>query len=397
MGMCKPARRFVAEAIYGIQARQSVLLSEIARSLNEEIRLKKTETRLSNEVGRWGLGERLERNILKLGAGRIGMDTLLVVDLSDIMKRYGRRMEYLGRVRDGSRKEIGNGYETLQVVGTELDGVHITPLIHRLYSSGAPGFVSENEEILRAVRDVSREVGGRGIYVIDRGGDRRKLYYPLLGAGRRFIIRLVGVRFLEYRGKLVAARELGTRCPMYHADRVVREEGEREKSYHIEYGFMRVRLPGRKELLTLVAVRGYGGVEPILLLTNVAVARSRNSCSFVVRAYIKRWQVEETIRCMKQSYDIENVRLLTYERLRNMMVLVLCAMYFAAVHLGDSLKLAALAYHALRASKRLYGIPNFRYYAVADGIRRLLERSTRPFRMVCTPATCQTQLTLFNP
>jgi len=185
VGMSKPARRFIAEAIYGIQARQSVLLSEIARSLNEEIRLKKTETRLSNEIGRWGLGERVERNVLRLGARRIGMDTLLVVDLSDIMKRYGRRMEYLGRVRDGSRKEIGNGYETLQVVGTELDGVHITPLIHRLYSSGAPGFVSENEEIVRAVRDVSREVGDRGIYVIDRGGDRRKLYYPLLAAGRR--------------------------------------------------------------------------------------------------------------------------------------------------------------------------------------------------------------------
>ena len=38
VGMCKPARRFVGEAIYGIQARQSVLLSEIARSLNEKIR-----------------------------------------------------------------------------------------------------------------------------------------------------------------------------------------------------------------------------------------------------------------------------------------------------------------------------------------------------------------------
>ena len=81
VGMCKPARRFVGEAIYGIQVRQSVLLSEIARSLNEKIRLKKTETRLSNEVGRWGLGERLERNVLRLGARRIGMDTLLVVDL----------------------------------------------------------------------------------------------------------------------------------------------------------------------------------------------------------------------------------------------------------------------------------------------------------------------------
>ena len=71
--------------------------------------------------------------------------------------------------------------------------------------------------------------------------------------------------------------------------------------------------------------------------------------------------------------------------------------YFAAVHLGDSVKLAALVHHALRESKRLFGIPDFRYYAVADGIRRLLECSTRPFRMVCTPATRQMQLPLFSP
>ena len=56
-GLCKPARRFVAEALYGIQARQSVMLSEIGRALNEEISLKKTETRLSNELRRPLLGD----------------------------------------------------------------------------------------------------------------------------------------------------------------------------------------------------------------------------------------------------------------------------------------------------------------------------------------------------
>ena len=34
-GLSKPARRLVEEAIYGIQARQSVHLTEIARSLRE--------------------------------------------------------------------------------------------------------------------------------------------------------------------------------------------------------------------------------------------------------------------------------------------------------------------------------------------------------------------------
>jgi len=36
-----------------------------------------------------------------------------------------------------------------------------------------------------------------------------------------------------------------------------------------------------------------------------------------------------------------------------------------------------LAGHALRAAKRIFGIPNFRYYALADGIKDILSRSRR--------------------
>lgn len=58
-GWPKVARRFLVEAIYGIQARQSVHLTEIARALGEKIHLKKTHYRLSRQLGR----EDLERRI----------------------------------------------------------------------------------------------------------------------------------------------------------------------------------------------------------------------------------------------------------------------------------------------------------------------------------------------
>jgi len=45
-GLPKTARRFVLEMIYGIQARQSVRLTEIGRALEEKIALRKTEYRL---------------------------------------------------------------------------------------------------------------------------------------------------------------------------------------------------------------------------------------------------------------------------------------------------------------------------------------------------------------
>jgi len=48
----KPTKKYVVEMLYGIQASKDVKLSNIARSLNQEIALIKTETRLSRHGGR---------------------------------------------------------------------------------------------------------------------------------------------------------------------------------------------------------------------------------------------------------------------------------------------------------------------------------------------------------
>jgi len=305
-------------------------------------------------------------------------------------------MEYMARVRDGSTGELADGYWTLRVIGAELDEVRVTPLYHHLYSQVAPGFVSENEEILRAVELIGRHTQGRGIWVMDRGGDRRRLYHPLLDRHLRFIVRLMGDRHLVCGGRAIAARKIALRCGMLYTEPVVREESGRERRYLMECGYRRVKLPGRQEKLTLVVVKGFGQ-EPMMLLTNVDVRRSRRSCLFVVDSYLRRWQIEDTIRCVKQSYDVENVRLLGYERLQNMMALVLCAMYFAAVHLGDRARLAILAHRALEGARRLFGIPDFRYYALADGIARLLEVVRRPFTARASPGHRDPQTSLFTP
>ncbi len=57
-----------------------------------------------------------------------------------------------------------------------------------------------------------------------------------------------------------------------------------------------------------------------------------------------------------------------------MATLVLAASYFAAVWLGAKTKLNILAMHAANAAKRIFGIPDFRYYALADGILAIFKR-----------------------
>jgi hypothetical protein len=182
--LCKPARRFVGEALYGIAARQSVRLTEIGRALEEPIPLIKTETRLSRNLGRPDLREHLGQAILREGRRKVGERTLLILDISDIAKPYAEKMEYLARVRDGSTGDIADGYWLCQVIAVENEDTAIVPIYSALYSQAAPDFVSENAEIKGAMAAVSAACDGRRIWVIDRGGDRGALYADLLDAGR---------------------------------------------------------------------------------------------------------------------------------------------------------------------------------------------------------------------
>ncbi len=73
----------------------------------------------------------------------------------------------------------------------------------------------------------------------------------------------------------------------------------------------------------------------------------------MVESYLGRWRVDETIRFIKQSYQLEDIRLLKYERLRNLVMLVLATAYFASVYLGKRAKLVILVQHIERAAKRI--------------------------------------------
>jgi len=369
----KPLGRFVEQMLYGILVSKDVKLSQIGRALEEPISLKKTEDRLSTNLNSDGLAGELLDQVARLGSRRVQKDALLILDTSDIRKAYAKKMEYLARVRDGSAKELVDGYWLCNVIACQSGGKDIIPLYQSLYSAAAPEHQSENDELLKAVDTVTGHCGTRGIWVADRGMDRKNVFNPLLDRKLRFIVRLKGDRSLHFRGRCRRAEEIARGCPSWYQEVVVKETAGEEKTYRLTYGFRRVRLPGRTEELSLVVVRGLGE-EPLMLLTNLPLRRNRSVLWFVVEGYLTRWRIEEAIRFTKQSYNLEDIRVLRYRRLCNLTALVLAASYFAAVHLGDRLRLAVLTRRVLRAARRFYGIASFRYYAIADGISYILNR-----------------------
>jgi len=91
------------------------------------------------------------------------------VDPSDISKPYAQKMEHLARVRDGSKKQLAQGYWLCQIVAAECGGHEIVPLVNHLWSHEAPGFRSENTEIRHWIKTVARATSRRGVWVMDRG------------------------------------------------------------------------------------------------------------------------------------------------------------------------------------------------------------------------------------
>ncbi|MCU0857756.1 MAG: hypothetical protein MUC65_05060 [Pontiellaceae bacterium] len=198
----KPVCKFLHQMVFGIQASKDIKLSEIARSLDEPVALKKTEERLSRNILTEGMDEKLNRIIAGEGAKRVGKDTLIIVDPTDIRKEYARKMPHLATIHDGSRSELATGYSGCMAVACEPRSRQMIPLHLRMWSSEAPDFVSENHQVLEVMRTIHEAAQGRGIFVYDRGGDRDSIMLPLSRQGSRWVIRQRGDRHVIFNAKL---------------------------------------------------------------------------------------------------------------------------------------------------------------------------------------------------
>jgi hypothetical protein len=398
-GLNKTGRRFVAEMLYGIQAAKDVKVSNVARSLNESILLIKTENRLCRNLAGADLTRHINRYLCWAGAGAVRKDTVLAVDLGDVRKEYARKMEYLARVRDGSTGELCAGYTLCEVLAAHPDEDRIVPLYGELYSSAADDFQSENVRLLAAMETVALATGGRGIFAVDRGGDRRKILTPLLDNDWRFVIRQDGDRHVYLRS--------GIKCSVERAAQWCRTDIEREveverelcrETKRLRLGAMEVRLPERMpRRLWLVVIRGFGK-KPIMLLSNVAPREGEREYAVrIAEVYLTRWKCEEAYRFLKQSYRLEDVRVRQYVSLRNTYALLHAVMYFVSAVLGARVKLRLIFKKVCAKAKRFYEVAAFFQYAVADGIYRLLFGSRSGAKAAPPQDTAQSLLAFAQP
>ena len=365
-GLTKPKKKFISQMLFGIQASRDIKLSNIARSLSEDIKLIKTENRLSRNAQREDLTVRFNEDIIKRAAKRVLPDTVIALDLSDIHKPFAKKMDYLANVWNGSEGKVTRGYWLLEATAADVDSETITPLYSQLYSHEANKYESENQKILHAVELISRSTDKRGIFAIDRGADRKMLVGEFGRMGIKFVIRISAKRNLENRDKQQEkVRSIARRIHVQDKYTVTIDKEGYKEDIEITLGKRRgLRLNGTD--VSLVVVRGFGK-EPMLLLTNVDKGPRE-----ILEIYLTRWKCEESFRFLKQEYHLEDIRVRSYNSLRNTIALVHAVFYFLSVYLGRSLKINILLKKIMEKAKRFFQIPVFKHYAIADGIYRIL-------------------------
>ena len=373
----KVRKKFIKEIIYGIQASKDVKLSNISRALKEDIPLIKTEDRLSRNLGKEDLTEELNHQIMRLADDKINEAMVIAIDPGDMMKPYAKAMEHLCGIYDGSEHEGATGYHLCQVTAANLDHDKIVPLYCEAYSSEAKDYPGSTEKIIQIINIVKSHIGNKGTWAIDRQGDDIDLIRHFTTESLEFVTRLTTKRYLCYDGNVnrqVKAERIHTHVKLNHHAHIYISKNGKEEFLHLNYGAITVALPEfPKTWYTLVIVEGFG-IQPMLLLTNKSVKIADGKALWrIVEIYLTRWKCDECYRYIKQSYNLEDFRVMSYVSIRNITVLVHAIAYFTSIYMGVSLKLKIMVQKIFILSKRFFGVPTFFNYAMADGIFELLK------------------------
>lgn len=142
--MKHPQGKFVHQMVYGILAGNKVRLSEIARSLKENIALKKTIDRLSRNLNAFDDKDSLMHNYLTFTKRHVKDDhAIIIIGNLDIAKPASKKLEALSEIRDGSTGEITQGCLTIDAAALSEKGKLPFPVYERVFSAAEKGFISK--------------------------------------------------------------------------------------------------------------------------------------------------------------------------------------------------------------------------------------------------------------
>ena len=362
--------------LYGILESNTVHLSGIARSLEENTSLKKTIDRLSKNLFSFDGKENIMKNYIKLVKKEINeKNCVIVIDNSDIIKPYSKKMEVLSDVKDGSTGEIKKVYLTIEAAVLPKGNKMPLPVYEKVFSVPEKGFLSETDENLKCLHYLSANFKKTCVRTLGRGFDAKDYYRYFLKRDEKFIIRVKKNRDIIYKNKTcnimdVAKKYKGNYC-MGFTDR-------HGKKIQCKISYIPVRLCAfpQKDLV-LVAVYGFGR-NPMLLLTNMEIQEislKKKLCIIVTKVYLMRWRIEEYFRFKNQQFNFEDLRVMSLKSIRNINFFATLAVGYLGIFYSEN-NGSPFMDRVFECSKRIYKIPKFVFYAIGYVFKQIFSKTS---------------------
>ena len=369
LGQSKPMSGYLKDMVSGIAMSHSAMLSEIGRTLEEDAKLITTEMRLSRNLANRNLNENAVREHYLSAVEPFIQDAVVALDFSEIRKDYSEKQEWLCDIWDNSRKEKARGYWLLNIEAIDGAGHHF-PLWLEPFSQEAEGYTSQAHVVKGGMEKVAAHVGKECVWVLDRGFDGANYIGMLEEAGLTYCIRQVGKRnVIDEHGQPASTASIAAELDTPHTGTWRNARDGKEYPISFWYGSAIVTFPKDGKQRRLIAVRVAGRETPMMLLTNSLTG----SALRFVTAYFKRWGIEEGTRLVKQIFDLENVRAMSFAGIRRLTLFSYLAYGFLCLFAKRAGKAALQS--VLRLYKSFGETPHFLYYRLAQAVSLALLRA----------------------
>ena len=367
-GLHKPIKRFVTDMVYGLLAGRSCFLTEIARELKENIALDKTVERLSRNLMNFDDSDELREQYFQAVEKHFDDSTVLLIDDSDISKPCSSKLESLCKVRDGSTGEITEGYWYAGVSALTAEHKQPIPVYSRVYSSLEEDYISNNHETLNSFSFLSSHFPKTTIRALDRGYDAGYVFDYFVPRQEAFIVRM-NDRNILHKGEKILLSKLAQGFKGKYA---LKFEAQNGKEANCKISIVPVSLPNYPDdQLNFIICRGLGK-EPMMLLTNLS-SEDKRLCVTIVKVYLMRWRIEEYYKFKKQGFGFEKFLVRSLKSIRNLDLLLTITTGYIGT-LSEKIEHDIQVHEIIEASKRLYGLSKFTFYAIADGLSEIFSK-----------------------
>jgi hypothetical protein len=370
----KSHKKYLADMIVGILGSRSTVIANMARFLNEPIALKHTEDRLCKMLASTHLPwDGLRVRATDIAARKVAKDDIIAFDPGDVTKKYAKKMKYLYPVHDGSTGKRALGWEdfSVEAVHWQNGRKHHTPLYSKLTNAICPGYLSQNHQIIQAIKAIHAELGdNHGIWAFDRLHDRNILFNFLLSLKILWIVRLKLNRKLRF-----VDGEATVKLSDYIEILSLSKESWwllfPKQSGELNIAWRKVKLPSEKTELTLVVVHDKRNEKPVAFLTTLAVYDDLSAMA-AFGYYLERWGKEEGYRFSKAFLNLENLRPLGWPSIQNLAFLVhLSYLFISWFHRRNQEAIDKLCGERLKTFNSINTI-HYRYYRIGQLIQMLL-------------------------